>query len=214
MSWVPLNAALGRRLLPLFLRIKVSANQVTLLSLAAGTCGAALFLWGGRGGSVAGAVAFLIANVLDECDGSLARSTGTSSDFGCWLDTVVGCWIHVSFFAALGVVLSRQFGQPLWGMLGGWTAFGVLVSTSSYVIGQSWIRGREGLKHPDPPRSGRPDRFEFLKGMLRTDFSIVVLAASLAGLLHWILWGAALGVFLFWIPADLRTIFRLRRAAS
>lgn len=211
MSWVPLNAALGRWLVPFFIRFKISPHQVTLLSLAAGGCGAGLFLAGGRGGMVAGAAAFLAANVLDECDGSVARATGTSSGFGSWLDTVAGCLIHIGFFAALGVALSRQLGQRLWLVLGGWAAFGVFVSTTAFVVGQSLVRGREGLRHPDPPSSGRPNRLEFLKETLRTDFSLLVLAAAWVGRLHWILVGAALGAFLFWIPADLWMMFRLRR---
>ncbi len=211
MSWFPLNAALGRRIVPWFVRFGMSANQVTLLSLAAGAAGSAAFLQAGRMGMVLGAVGFLAANVLDECDGTVARATGTSSGFGSWLDTVVGCLVHMVFFLFSGRGFSRQLGQGLWALLGGWAALGVLMSTAAYVISQSVVRGKEGLRHPDPPRPAQKGRFEFLKGLLRTDFSIVVLGAVLLGFLPWILWGGAIGSFLFWIPSDLWMAARFRR---
>lgn len=212
MSWLPFNAALGRRLVPFFIRNRMGAHQVTLLSLAAGAAGSALFLQAGQAGMIFGAVGFLAANVLDECDGSVARATGTSSGFGSWLDTVVGCLVHMSFFATLGLGLRRQIGQEIWAVLGWLAASGVFLSTVAYVLSQSFARGREGWRHPDPPRSGRKGRLEFLKGVLRTDFSVVVLAAALIGQLRWILWGGAVGAFLFWIPSDLWMAVRLRRA--
>lgn len=211
MSWLPLNAAFGRRLVPFFVRLGVTAHQVTFLSLAAGLIGAAAFLRAGRTGMVFGAAGFLAANVLDECDGALSRATGTSSGFGSWLDTVAGCLIHMVFFGAMGLSFRRQFGQPEWAVLGGIAALGVLVSTTVFVVSQSLVRGKEGLRHPDPPRSTRTGRLEFLKGMLRTDFSLVVLAAAGLGFLPWILWGVAVGTFFFWIPSDLwKTVHAIR----
>lgn len=161
-----------------------------------------------------GSVGFLAANVLDECDGSVARTTGTNSGFGSWLDTVVGCLVHMVFFSALGLSLRHQMGQGCWALLGGLSALGVFLSTVVFILSQAVLRGREGLRHPDPPRSGRKDRFEFLKGALRTDFSLVVLGAALIGQLQWILWGGAIGAFLFWIPSDLWMALRLKRGGA
>lgn len=212
MSWLPLNAALGRRLVPLFVRTGITAHQVTFLSLAAGLAGSLAFLQGGRAGMLWGALGFLAANVLDECDGSVARATRTSSGFGSWLDTAAGSLIHIGFFLALGMALSRRLQQGGWAVLGGCAAFGVFSSTVVFIIGQSVLRGKEGLRHPDPPRSGRKDRLEFLKGTLRTDFSVLVLVSCLMGRMEWILWAGALGAFLFWIPSDLLGVIRLKRS--
>lgn len=184
---------------------------MTLLSLAAGLAGCAGFLHGGRGGMVGGAVGFWAANVLDECDGAVARATGASSGFGSWFDTLVGSLVHIGFFLALGFSLSRSLGQSGWMLLGLCAALGVFASTAGFVAAQAVLRGSEGFRHPDPPRSEPVDRLSLLKGTLRTDFSIVVLFSALLGRMEWILWGASVGTFLFWIPSDFWRVTRLRR---
>ncbi len=213
-SWFPVNAVLARVLIPLFLRWKISANQVTVLSLLAGIAGGLCLVRGTTAGMFCGVAGFLLANLLDECDGSVARATGTSSGFGSWLDTLIGCKVHAIFFFCLGIGLSRATGQQGWFLVGGLAALGVIASTVIYVLTQRVVRGREAWIHPDPPRSSSPGWFEFIKGMLRTDFSVIVLAAAIAGRLHWILWGGLVGPFLFWIPADLWMALQMKRSDS
>lgn len=210
----PVNAALARILIPLFLRWKISANQVTVLSLLAGIAGGFCLIHGTPAGMFCGVTGFLLANLLDECDGSVARATGTSSGFGSWLDTLIGCNVHAIFFFSLGIGLSRATGQRAWFLMGVLAALGVIASTVIYVLTQRVVRGRGAWIHPDPPRSSAPGRFEFIKGMLRTDFSVIVLAAAIAGQLHWILWGGLVGPFLFWIPADLWVALQMKRSDS
>ena len=211
MKIFPLNARLAKLLIPGFIKGGISANQITALSLLAGLAGGLAFLEGTREGMIWGALGFLVANVLDECDGSVARANGTSSGFGSWFDTVVGCVVHAIFFASLGIGLSQQGLEPIWAVLGLLAALGVVTATVAYVVGQGIFRGKSGWKHPDPPRPARPDRMEWLKGALRTDFSLVVLVAVVTGVLRWLLWGGLVGAFLFWIPADFIAASRLRR---
>lgn len=211
MKLFPLNAALAKLLVPGFVRLGITANQITGISLAAGLAGAYAFMQGTYAGMVGGSLWFLIANLLDECDGSVARATGTSSGWGSWFDTIVGCLVHASFFASLGLGLSRQWAEPLWALLGGLMGASVFFATAAFIIGQGIFRGETGWKHPDPPRPAQPSRADRLKGALRTDFSFIVLIASLAGRLHWLLWGGLLGTFLFWIPFELQAAVRMRR---
>lgn len=211
MKIFPLNAALARLLIPLFIRWGVSANQITGLSLAAGLAGGAAFLRGTYAGMVAGALGFLAANLLDECDGTVARATRTNSGWGSWFDTLTGCVVHAVFFLSLGWGLSRQASEPIWAVLGILAGLSVLFATASYVAGQGFFRGKEGWVHPDPPRTSAPSRIERLKAGLKTDFSVVVLLATLAGSLQWLLWGGLVGAFLFWVPADFLAAARLRR---
>ena len=214
MSWLPLNVVLARWLVPRLLKWGFTANQVTALSLVAGWVGCVGFVQGTQVGMVWGAVGFLVANLLDECDGSVARATGTSSNFGSWFDTIVGALVHMGFFFSLGVGLSRQTSEPVWRTAGALAALGVLLATVCYVLGQVYFRGRTAWLHPDPPRSARPAGFDRLKGGLRTDFSIVVLVAAVSGWLRWLLLGGLVGAFLFWIPADLVSAARLRRGVA
>lgn len=214
MSFLPLNRFLGMRLVPLFVRLGISANQVTAFSLLAGLTGCFFLVEGNPGSLLLGTLCFVLANVLDEADGGVARATKTSSGFGSWLDTGVGCAVHAGFFFSLGWGLWRYSGQPSWIWLGAATSLGVVASTVSFLVAQVWARGKEAWLHPDPPRGPLPDPLEALKGSLRTDFSWIVLAAAALGMLGWILWGAFVGTFLFWIPADLRMAARLRRSVS
>lgn len=214
MRWFPLNLLLARRIVPFLLRFGVSANQVTTLSLVAGLLGCWGFTWGTRTGMICGALGFLAANLLDECDGSVARATGTSSNFGSWFDTVVGAVVHVGFFLSLGAGLTRETSEGVWLMTGTLAAGGVVVATVCFVFAQVYSRGSEAWRHPDPPRTAPRKGFERLKGGLRTDFSIVVLLAAAAGGLRWLLLGGFLGAFLFWIPADLYEAVRFRRGFS
>lgn len=211
MKFFPLNAALAKLLIPRFLRWGISANQITGLSLLAGMAGGVAFLEGTRAGMTWGAIGFLAANLLDECDGSVARATGTSSGFGSWFDTIVGCAVHALFFFSLGAGLSRQSSERIWGILGILAALSVVAATAAYVTEQGLFRGKNGWAHPDPPRSGCSDRVQWLKGALRTDFSLVVLLATMAGMLRWLLWGGVLGALLFWIPTDFLAAVRLRQ---
>lgn len=214
MKLFPLNAALARLLIPWFVRRGISANQITGLSLLVGMAGAVAFLEGTRAGMIWGALGFVAANLLDECDGSVARATGTNSGFGSWLDTLAGCVIHAIFFASLGFGLSYQSSEKIWWVLGMLAALSVVIATAAYITGQGIFRGKNGWRHPDPPRPDRPARMEWLRGALRTDFSLVVLVATVTGALRWLLWGGLLGAFLFWIPADFLAAARLRRTDS
>jgi phosphatidylglycerophosphate synthase len=140
----PLNAVLAKLLIPRFLKWGVSANQVTGLSLLAGLAGGLAFLEGTQSGMIWGALGFLAANLLDECDGSVARANGTSSGFGSWFDTLAGCVVHAVFFASIGLGLSRQSSEPVWAVLGVLAALGVVIATISYVAGQGIFRGKSG----------------------------------------------------------------------
>lgn len=211
MKIFPINASLARLLIPGFLKIGITANQITGLSLIAGIAGAVSLLKGTPEAMVMGAFWFLAANLLDECDGAVARATGASSGWGSWFDTLVGCAVHALFFASLGLGVTRQSSEPIWALLGVLSALGVLLATAAFILAQGIFRGKEGWEHPDPPRTADQTRLERIKAGLRTDFSMLVFVASLMGALRWLLWGGLVGAFLFWIPADLLMAARLRR---
>lgn len=214
MSLLPFNRFLGLRMVPLFVQLGISANQVTAFSLLAGLAGCFFLAEGNPSALLLGTLCFVLANILDEADGGVARATGSSSGLGSWLDTGVGCAVHAGFFFSLGWGLCSYSGHPSWVWLGAATSLGVVASTVSYLVSQVWARGKEAWLHPDPPHDSSADPLDALKGNLRTDFSLIVLVANVLGIPGWILWGAFVGTFLFWIPADLRMAARLRRPIS
>ena len=200
---LPVNSALARPLVPLFVRVGISANAVTGLSILAGLLGAFCFLQGTAPMVVYGAVGFLLANLLDECDGKVARLTGTSSRFGAALDTWADFIVHTAFFLGLGMGMARQFPHGPWRMLGLLAAAGNLVS---FVLDLSGLSGVQ----PKGPAGGVPDRFAWMTEWFRVDFSILVLISAILGRTGWILWAGAIGVFLVWIPSTVVIMARNR----
>src|SRR6185503_793923 len=73
-------------LLPLARGAGISPNAITGASFVLASLAAVLLAAGGWGGTVATLV--LAGFVLDCLDGTLARATARSSDFGRWLDSI------------------------------------------------------------------------------------------------------------------------------
>lgn len=202
-SMLPINRAVGRWLVPLFLWGGVSANTITLGSLLAGLLGG---WWCSRGTPAAmlwGALGFLVANILDECDGQVARRTGTVSSFGAWLDTVTDSAVHIALFLGLAVGLHRQMLHGPWFWLGGVAAAGSLLSLALDVGGPAAWPSAEG--------GGRDSRLARLTEWFRIDFSLLVMASALVRQMGWILWAGSIGVFAIWIPSTLAIAARARR---
>jgi phosphatidylglycerophosphate synthase len=208
---ISLNRTLARWLVPWLIRLGLHAHQVTALSLLAGWGAGWAFAQGNPVGFFVGAGLFCLANLLDECDGQVARARGQASGLGSWFDTVTGSLVHMIVFFGVGLGLSRSTGNPMWIALGVWTALGVFVSTAMFVGMQVWARGRPGWIHPDPPHGMESRPLDRLKLALRADFPWVVWLTIPWGGLRWVLWGALAGTFLFWIPSEFRSALRLRR---
>jgi phosphatidylglycerophosphate synthase len=97
------NQHLSLRMTRLLCRTPVTPNQVTLLALAVGLAGAALLAGGGRAAiAIAGALIFL-QNVLDSCDGELARLRFQFSALGQWLDNIADDLVDAALMAGLGI---------------------------------------------------------------------------------------------------------------
>ena len=202
-SLLPINSALARPLAPFFVKAGVSANAVTFLSLLSGAAGGVFFSFGPPG-MLAGALGFLLANLFDECDGKVARLTGTASALGAFLDTVADCVVHIALFLGLGLGLHRQFPGGPFLFLGGVAAAGSFLSFAMDVGGLTpW--------QAPGPSAGREDSLTWVTEWLRIDFSLLVVLSALLGRLEWIVWAGALGVFIFWIPSTVLITLRSRK---
>lgn len=101
----------GRLLLPLALRIGLSANLVSLTGLALGAAGAAAyFRWSDWRYASAGFLLCLLWLIADGLDGMIARASATASPFGRFLDGVcdhvVFVLLYVSLAASIGTAAS------------------------------------------------------------------------------------------------------------
>lgn len=128
-----LDLLLHRRLARPFtraaVRLGVTPNQLTLLSLVLGV-GAA---WSLRSGSVESAAAALVlyvaAVVLDHADGEVARLTFSESSLGEWLDLVADTVVHAALVVAMGLAAARASGRGV-AFLGIIAAAGVVLSAA------------------------------------------------------------------------------------
>lgn len=205
-AWVPLNRLLARLLIPGLIRLQLSANAVTCLSLLVGLGSGVAFLKGRPPFFWWGALGFLAANILDECDGEVARRTGTVSGFGSWFDVLTDGLVHMAFFFGLGFGWMFYTSQSHWGILGALMALMVLGASILSVRREILLRGVQAWLHPDPPHEEQYRRagwVDAIRGWFRIDFSILVLISAVVGWMGWILWAGLIGVLLFWIPTDL-----------
>jgi len=95
----------------LALRLRLSPNQVTLLSFVSGL-GAFALMVGGGGGLVAGSCLFALLNILDCVDGNLARMRKEESPVGRFYDQAVGLVFYL-VYVALGAGLYRTPDESL-----------------------------------------------------------------------------------------------------
>ena len=87
----------------IFIRLGISANQVTYLSLISGTIGCLFLAFGTYKGMIIGALLVNLYALLDAVDGNMARCTNTCSKYGAFLDNVVDSTMSVFLFTCAGI---------------------------------------------------------------------------------------------------------------
>jgi phosphatidylglycerophosphate synthase len=127
------------------IKFPISANMVSIFTLAVGIVSAAFFALGGYWNTVLGALLCLFASILDGCDGEVARLKLLESDFGCWLETV--CDYVFYFFLLIGMTIGqwRTSGSKSYLLWGGVLLFGALAS----FLAVGWQRRRLATEHPE-----------------------------------------------------------------
>ena len=182
----------------LFMKLGLSPNTITLLSLVLGLMGAACFAMGSYRSGILGALLFQLAVIMDCCDGEVARITFAESRLGQELDLVSDNIVHVAVFA--GIAWGTYEQSPVHsGYLPLLLGAIAVVSTgfSLWCVNRvkalkanalSWRRLRQVYR----------TRFEFILGRVANrDFSIVVLVCACLGVLPWFLWLVAAGTGFF-----------------
>ncbi len=96
-----------------FVRLKITPNQISLLALLAGMVCAILFFqreffWG--------SLALLVSAIFDLIDGSVARKTNAHTDFGAVFDWIVDKYVDAIALMGIGLagipVVSQYFAVP------------------------------------------------------------------------------------------------------
>lgn len=198
-----LSPAVTRLLLP----TAVTPNAITIASTAIGVVGGLLVGSEGTLGIVAGILCLLASDVLDCCDGELARLRGTSSRLGHALDVVGDTLVAVALLAGIALHLLHAGTFPGWPalvalLLGVAGAFAVVTWSEATAVRRRRVaRWENGV-------------LDGVLGPLTTrDWYVFPVAFALAGRLGWLVPAAAVGAHVFWL-VTLVLLLRVLRAAQ
>jgi len=194
----PLIRRVSRPVTDVLVRLPVSANQVTAVSLLFGL-GAAWALTLGRWESdlAAGACLF-VAYVLDNCDGDIARLKNQCSRFGMYFDSFVDWAVHTAFFVGLGVGVEAATDEAIWLWLGLAAGAG---GTFNYALGFMFDAPDQAPEHSRRPATiGEWLLFAF-RELTRADFCFIVLALAVFDVLWVLLPAGAIGAQVYWVTA-------------
>jgi len=189
-----LSGVLTRR----FLRMGVSPNTITLLSMliglaAAGCMATGLYEWG-----IIGALLFQLSVIMDCCDGEVARLTFSESRFGKEFDFLADNVVHIAIF--VGIASGAYLQGPWEG-----TSLPLILGMMTVVANgcSLWLVNRAHHLRSFPQEWRRltkaeRTKTEFLLGNIANrDFSIIVLLAACFDVLGWFLCIAAIGIWFF-----------------
>lgn len=215
----PLIRHLSWRVTSVFVRLPLTPNQITTLSLAAGLGCAWCFSQGERMWGIAGAALLVVSYVLDNCDGEVARIKGLASHYGHFFDSFTDWVVDSAFFAALGYGVARQSGEAVWLGLGLAAAAGATVNYVLVLAHDSRAR-RDAWAASNNPRKRTEQDVERMVGpapgeilssgwkeavvytlreLSRADFCFIVLALSLFDLTWLLLPAGAIGAQAYWV---------------
>ena len=201
----PISLQISRLLAP----TAITPNQMSLISIVVGICGAPFFLSQRASLQTIGALLFLAHSILDGCDGELARLKFEESRWGGVLDFWGDNVVHVVVFAcmAIGWSVAAAARWPL--LLGAAAVLGTLGSAG--FVYWRLMRGKDDGETLFTSVSAEPERplARVLDSASRRDFIYLVILLALFGKSSW---------FCFWPRWARRSIFAScsssRRASS
>jgi CDP-diacylglycerol--glycerol-3-phosphate 3-phosphatidyltransferase len=165
----------GDRIASVLVRLGVSANAITLTSVAGNGVVAILL---SQGSLLPAGIVLLLANSLDFLDGAVARASGRLSDFGAFLDSV--CDRYAELLVFLGLVL-------WYGSQRDTLALGVTFVAMAGSLMVSYTRARaEGLGYAgEVGLLARPERIVLMAaGLLLAEWLLFPVLVGLAVLTH------------------------------
>lgn len=87
----------------LFIRLGVSANEVTGIAILIGCIGCILLAFGNYSGMIVGALILNIWALLEYVDGSVARCTNSTSNYGAFIDDLNASTMSILLFISAGI---------------------------------------------------------------------------------------------------------------
>ena len=109
------------------IHLKASGNTISLSMLITGIIASLFFTLGNYSGYIIAVLLLQIWYILDHVDGELARYWKKTSAKGIFIDKLNHHIVHPLIFLFLGIGLYRQLDNPLTLILGGFTAYFLLL---------------------------------------------------------------------------------------
>ncbi len=161
-------------------------NQITIVSFLLGLAGA-FFLY--QGNLVVGASFAMLYNILDMCDGMVARVKGIHSPWGHWLDGVLGFILFPILIFALVLGMNNYLAFIL-GML----------AIISYPLQYNLVYFYKLEVQKSKEQTSMPGRLEWLRYAYGSSFFyLFLLVAALFNKPFWVLWFWAVFGNLYWV---------------
>ena len=128
-TWYPRNVArkISIYFTWLFIPLKISGNAASIIMLITGLIATFFFALGGYWNYFIGVLVLQLWFILDHVDGELARYWKKASAKGIFIDKLNHHIVHPFIFLSLGIGMYTQFNKPLMLILGGVTAYFLLL---------------------------------------------------------------------------------------
>ena len=191
----PISLRIARRLAS----TGITPNQVTLLSVGVGLCGALFFLSAHWLWQTVGALLFLAHSILDGCDGELARLKFQESRFGGIIDYWGDNVVHIAVFACMAIGWSLSIGASWPLLLGAAAALGNLGSAWFVYWRMMHTKKETGPLFTSVATVPGQTLARMLDAASRRDFIYLVLFLALFGKSNWFLVLAAAGAPIFFL---------------
>lgn len=191
----PISLRIARRLAS----TGITPNQITLLSVGIGLCGALFFLSAHWLWQTVGALLFLAHSILDGCDGELARLRFQESRFGGIIDYWGDNVVHIAVFACMAIGWSLSIGASWPLLLGAAAALGNLGSAWFVYWRMMHTKKETGPLFTSVATVPGQTLARMLDAASRRDFIYLVLFLALFGKSNWFLVLAAAGAPIFFL---------------
>ena len=177
-----------------FLRLGLSPNAVTYISAVFCLAGFLFLASGIPWAAWTGFVLFFAFGVLDCADGNMARSLGTASPWGEWVDALGGYTAYATVLLGMGALADAAFGKSIPGLglelpwAGGWTLVGGAAAASNSLMRAVFQNFRVVRGSADRGEVGGEKRLSETIGI--TGFLVPLAALGYAlGFLPWVVAG-------------------------
>lgn len=196
-----LNRVFSTPLARLLLKTPLTPNQVTCLSLASGMAAGFFFSKGRYETSLIAAGFYILACLLDNCDGEIARTKKLSSVFGGWFDIVADFFADTAVFTGIAISMLGRGDDTNVLLFLFLCLSGATIHCGLVVLEKLRGFGPAVYGNPNARTAGSVRFFKLFDALREGDACWLVLVFALAGESHTLLWFGGVYMQVLWTTA-------------